>query len=192
MQFMADIRLLCDACKGKRFKEEVLEITYREKNISDILNLTVDDAIDFFNAGEKSSTLKNLLQKLEPLQEVGLGYITLGQSSSSLSGGEAQRIKLASFLGKGSSQGHTLFIFDEPTTGLHFHDVNKLMASFDALLNKGHSILAIEHNPDVIRSADWLIDLGPEGGDEGGELLFAGVPDKIASVKRSHTANFVF
>jgi excinuclease ABC subunit A len=192
MQFMADIRLLCDACKGKRFKEEVLEINYREKNISDILNMTVDDAIAFFRSGDNSTNLKNLLQKLEPLQDVGLGYITLGQSSSSLSGGEAQRIKLASFLGKGSSQGHTLFIFDEPTTGLHFHDVNKLMSSFDALLSKGHSILAIEHNPDVIRAADWLIDLGPEGGDEGGELLYAGIPEKIASVKRSYTGKFVF
>jgi len=192
MQFMADIKLLCDSCKGKRFKEEVLEVLYREKSISDILNMTVDDALLFFKGGDNSTVLKNLILKLEPLQEVGLGYITLGQSSSSLSGGEAQRIKLASFLGKGSSQGHILFIFDEPTTGLHFHDVNKLMTSFDALLNKGHSIIAIEHNPDVIRSADWLIDLGPEGGDEGGELLYAGVPEKIAGTKRSHTAKFIF
>ena len=161
---MADIKLLCETCKGKRFKEEILEVTYHEKTISDVLSMTVDDAVEFFSTKQQDTNHRNLLSKLRPLQDVGLGYITLGQSSSTLSGGEAQRIKLATFLAKGNNPQHTLFIFDEPTTGLHFHDINKLMRSFRALLDLGHSIVAIEHNPDVIRCADWVIDFGPEGG----------------------------
>jgi excinuclease ABC subunit A len=191
MQFMADIRLECEVCKGKRFKDEVIEVEYRGKNISDVLEMTVDDAIEFFSQDDNSSTVKNIVERLKPLQYVGLGYIGLGQNSSSLSGGEAQRIKLASFLGKGSSNNHTVFIFDEPTTGLHFHDVKKLMDSFKALLDKGHTIVAIEHNLDVIRSADWLIDMGPEGGDAGGNVVFSGNPQDIAKVKSSYTAKFL-
>ncbi len=191
MQFMADIKLVCDVCKGKRFKEEILEVTYKGKSISEILDLTVDDAVAFFSIEIDKTSNKNIVDRLQPLQKVGLGYIGLGQSSSSLSGGEAQRIKLASFLTKGSSNQHTLFIFDEPTTGLHFHDVKKLMDSFQALLEKGHSIIAIEHNLDVIKCADWLIDLGPEGGAEGGNLVFQGVPEDIVKNKKSHTARYL-
>ncbi|MEN9347730.1 MAG: excinuclease subunit UvrA [Bacteroidota bacterium] len=191
MQFMADIKLVCDTCKGKRFKDEVLEVEYRGKNISDVLDMTVDDAVTFFGADEKNAPNKNLLQKLQPLQQVGLGYIGLGQSSSSLSGGEAQRIKLASFLTKGQSDTHTVFIFDEPTTGLHFHDVRKLMESFKALLDRGHTIIAIEHNTDVMKCADWLIDIGPEGGDAGGNLVYTGPPAGISKVKKSHTASYL-
>jgi excinuclease ABC subunit A len=191
MQFMADIKLVCDTCKGKRFKDEVLEVEYRGKNISDILDMTVDDAVTFFSQEEKNAPNKNLLQKLQPLQQVGLGYIGLGQSSSSLSGGEAQRIKLASFLTKGQSDTHTVFIFDEPTTGLHFHDVRKLMESFKALLDRGHTIIAIEHNTDVMKCADWLIDIGPEGGDAGGNLVYTGPPSGITKVKKSHTASYL-
>jgi excinuclease ABC subunit A len=191
MQFMADIKLVCDACKGKRFKEEILEVTFQGKNVADILNLTVDDAVEFFKDDNIKTAQRNLVEKLLPLQQVGLGYIGLGQSSSSLSGGEAQRIKLASFLTKGSSQQHTLFIFDEPTTGLHFHDVKKLMDSFHALMSNGHSIIAIEHNPDVIRCADWVIDMGPEGGEGGGNLVYAGTPEELFKAKHSHTARYV-
>jgi excinuclease ABC subunit A len=177
MQFMADIKLVCEGCKGKRFKDEVIEVEYRGKSISDVLSMTVDEAVDFFSIEKEKTSNKNIIERLLPLQQVGLGYVGLGQSSSSLSGGEAQRIKLASFLTKGGSNQHTLFIFDEPTTGLHFHDVKKLMDSFYALLEKGHSIIAIEHNLDVIRCADWLIDMGPEGGDGGGNVVYAGVPE---------------
>jgi excinuclease ABC subunit A len=191
MQFMADIKLVCESCKGKRFKEEVLEVQYKEKSVSDVLDMTVDDAILLFEEEKDKTINKNLLSKLYPLQRVGLGYIGLGQSSSSLSGGEAQRIKLATFLTLGASQNHTLFIFDEPTTGLHFHDVQKLMESFCALLDNGHSIIAVEHNPDVMKSADWLIDLGPEGGEKGGNLVYAGEPLGIKKVKSSHTAKFI-
>jgi excinuclease ABC subunit A len=191
MQFMADIKLVCESCKGKRFKEEVLEVQYKGKSVSDVLDLTVDDAILLFEEEKDKTINKNLLSKLYPLQKVGLGYIGLGQSSSSLSGGEAQRIKLATFLTLGASQNHTLFIFDEPTTGLHFHDVQKLMESFCALLDNGHSIIAVEHNPDVMKSADWLIDLGPEGGEKGGNLVYAGEPLGIKKVKSSHTAKFI-
>lgn len=191
MQFMADIKLLCESCKGKRFKEEVLEVVYRGKSVSDILDMTVDDAILLFEEEKDKTINKNLLSKLYPLQKVGLGYIGLGQSSSSLSGGEAQRIKLATFLMLGGNNQHTLFIFDEPTTGLHFHDVQKLMESFSALLEKGHSIVAIEHNPDVIRNASWIIDLGPEGGHKGGQLLYAGEPEGLKKIKNSHTAKFI-
>jgi excinuclease ABC subunit A len=191
MQFMADIKLLCDSCKGKRFKDEVLEVVYQGKNVAEILDLTVDDAIDFFKKESDKTPNKNTIEKLLPLQKVGLGYIGLGQSSSSLSGGEAQRIKLASFLTKGNSNNHTLFIFDEPTTGLHFHDVKKLLESFQALLDKGHSILAIEHNIDVLKCADWLIDMGPEGGDAGGHVVYSGPPEGVSKIKESYTGRFL-
>lgn len=185
MQFLADVHLVCDVCHGKRFKEEVLEVTYKMKNIYDVLNMSVDEAIDFFKDE------KNIAKAIQPLQDVGLGYIKLGQSSDTLSGGEAQRVKLASILGKGKGIGHVLFIFDEPTTGLHFHDIKKLLASFNALIEQGHSILVIEHNTDVIRSADWVIDLGPEAGDEGGNLVFSGLPSELKNVKESYTGRFM-
>lgn len=185
MQFLADVHLTCDVCNGKRFKEEVLEVQYKGKNIFDILDMSVDDAIDFF-ADEK-----NIKTAIQPLQDVGLGYIKLGQSSDTLSGGEAQRVKLASFLGKGKGVGHMLFIFDEPTTGLHFHDIKKLLASFQALIEQGHSLIVIEHNTDVIRSADWLIDMGPEAGDAGGQVVYAGIPEGIKKVKESYTGKFL-
>lgn len=180
MQFMADIYLTCEGCQGKRFKQEVLDITYEEKSVADILELTVDDAMEFF-AKEKS-----VINKLKPLQDVGLGYITLGQSSNSLSGGEAQRVKLAFFLGKKNAD-QILFIFDEPTTGLHFHDIHKLMDSMQALVEQGHTVVVIEHNSEVIKTADWVIDLGPEGGEKGGELLFAGTPEDLVKEERSYT-----
>jgi excinuclease ABC subunit A len=185
MQFLADVHLTCEVCGGKRFKEEILEVTYREKNIYQILEMSVDEALDFFKDE------KDILQKIKPLSDVGLGYVKLGQSSDTLSGGEAQRVKLASFLGKGRTQGHILFIFDEPTTGLHFHDIRKLLASFNALIEQGHSILVIEHNTDVIRSADWVIDLGPEAGDGGGGLVYAGEPAGLKKVKESYTGKFL-
>ncbi|MEO7446540.1 MAG: excinuclease ABC subunit UvrA, partial [Ferruginibacter sp.] len=189
MQFLADVHLLCDVCQGKRFKEEVLEVFYQGKNIHDVLEMSVDEAITFFQEGEKPGA--DVARKIQPLSDVGLGYIKLGQSSNTLSGGEAQRVKLASFLGKGKSIGHMLFIFDEPTTGLHFHDIKKLLASFNALIEQGHSILVIEHNTDVIRSADWVIDLGPEAGDEGGNLVYAGVPGDLKKVKESYTGKYL-
>lgn len=185
MQFLADVHLVCDVCHGKKFKEEILEVKYNDKNIYDVLEMSVDEAIAFFSK-EKSSSKKNeisgadIAKKIQPLSDVGLGYIKLGQSSDTLSGGEAQRVKLASFLGKGKGQGNLLFIFDEPTTGLHFHDIKKLLASFNALIEQGHSIIVIEHNTDVIKSADWIIDLGPEAGDEGGNLVYAGIPKRFS------------
>jgi excinuclease ABC subunit A len=188
MQFMADIQLVCEVCKGKRFKEEVLEIEYNGKSVAEILAMTVDEAIQFFSDDSKT-TPRNIVERLKPLQQVGLGYIGLGQSSSSLSGGEAQRIKLATFLSKGSNAQHTLFIFDEPTTGLHFHDVKKLIDSFQAILDKGHSIIAIEHNIDVLGCADWLIDMGPEGGVGGGNVVYAGPPSQIPA--NTHTGRFL-
>lgn len=187
MQFMADVHLVCDTCGGKRFKREVLEIKFHDKNIADILDMTVDQAIAFFSEhGEKK-----VADKLIPLADVGLGYIRLGQPSSTLSGGEAQRIKLASFLGKGKVSVKTLFIFDEPTTGLHFHDIKKLLRAFDSLIARGHSLIVIEHNPDVIKSADQVIDLGPEGGEGGGSLVFAGTPEELAKNKKSYTAPYI-
>jgi len=189
MQFMADIQLVCEACKGKRFKEDVIEVEYNGKSISNVLDMTIDEAVEFFGHDSGKTINRNIVERLRPLQQVGLGYIGLGQSSSSLSGGEAQRIKLASFLSKGSNAQHTLFIFDEPTTGLHFHDVKKLMDSFQALLNKGHSIIAIEHNLDVIRCADWLIDMGPEGGLKGGNVVYSGPPAEIPAT--THTGKFL-
>ena len=193
MQFMADIHLTCESCKGRRYQEEVLEITYKGKNIADILELTIDQAIAFFSEKtDITSTLENrIVQKLKPLADTGLGYLRMGQSSDTLSGGEAQRIKLSSFLTKGSSDKPTLFIFDEPTTGLHFHDINKLLASFNALIAKGHSIIVIEHNLDVIKNSDWIIDLGPEGGDEGGHLVFEGLPEELIKVEQSYTGKYL-
>lgn len=185
MQFLADVHLTCEACGGKRFKEEVLEVKYKDKNIYDVLDMGVDEAIDFFYDE------RNLAKALQPLSDVGLGYVKLGQSSDTLSGGEAQRVKLASFLGKGRSSQKILFIFDEPTTGLHFHDIQKLLTSFNALIEQGHSILVIEHNTDVIKSADWVIDLGPEAGDEGGYLVYSGKPEGLKKVKESYTSKFV-
>jgi len=185
MQFLADVHLTCDVCNGKRFKEEVLEVQYKGKNIFNVLDMSVDEAIEFF--GEE----KNIRQAIQPLHDVGLGYIKLGQSSDTLSGGEAQRVKLASFLGKGKGAGHMLFIFDEPTTGLHFHDIRKLLASFQALIEQGHSLIVIEHNTDVIKSADWLIDMGPEAGDAGGQVVYAGIPSGIKKSKESYTAKFL-
>ncbi|WP_339654476.1 excinuclease ABC subunit UvrA [uncultured Maribacter sp.] len=187
MQFMADVHLECETCSGKRFKKEVLEVTFNNANIDDILNMTIDDAILFFETGEQTK----IVTKLKPLQDVGLGYVTLGQSSSTLSGGEAQRIKLASFLIKGSTKDKALFIFDEPTTGLHFHDIQKLLKSFNALIKKGHSIVVIEHNIDLIKCADYIIDLGPGGGENGGQLLAEGTPEEVVKNKKSFTAGYL-
>lgn len=191
MQFMADIKLTCETCKGKRFQDEVLEVRYKEKSIDDVLRMTVEEAMDFFGTETKKSDHKKLLQKLQPLQDVGLSYLTLGQSSSTLSGGEAQRIKLASFLARGERQEHTVFIFDEPTTGLHIHDVKKLLDAFYALLTQGHSLIIIEHNLDVIKCADWIIDIGPDGGDAGGEIVFEGRPEDLLKANKSHTAYYL-
>ena len=187
MVFMADVQLPCETCSGKRFKKEVLEVTFHEKNINDILTMTIDDAVAFFETNKQAK----ITQKLKPLQDVGLGYVQLGQSSSTLSGGEAQRIKLASFLVKGATKDKALFVFDEPTTGLHFHDIKKLLASFDALIEKGHSILVIEHNLDLIKCGDWIIDLGPEGGENGGQLLAVGTPEEVAKNKKSITGAYL-
>lgn len=187
MQFMADVQLKCDSCGGKRFKKEVLEVKFNNKSIDDILNMTIDDALVFFETHNCSKIKK----KLQPLQDVGLGYVTLGQSSSTLSGGEAQRIKLASFLGKGSSSDSGLFIFDEPTTGLHFHDIKKLLKSFNALIEHGHSIIVIEHNLELIKSADFIIDLGPEGGKNGGHLMAVATPEEIIKSNTSITAKYL-
>ena len=187
MQFMADVHLKCDECDGRRFKQEILDVKFHEKNIFDLLEMTIDDAILFFNEHAQGK----ISSKLQVLQDVGLGYVTLGQSSSTLSGGEAQRIKLATFLGKGKDEQHNLFIFDEPTTGLHFHDIKKLLKSFNALIKKGHSIVVIEHHPDVMKCADWIIDLGPEGGNEGGNLVYQGVPEGLLEVKESYTAKYL-
>lgn len=183
MQFMADVHLTCEACGGKRFKKEVLEITYEGKNIDDLLNTTIDDAVAFFAAHKQTK----IAEKLKPLQDVGLGYVTLGQSSSTLSGGEAQRIKLASFLSKSESKEKVLFIFDEPTTGLHFHDIRKLLDSLQALIEKGHSVIVIEHNLEMIKFADYIIDLGLEGGEKGGSIIAKGTPEEIAKCKESYT-----
>jgi excinuclease ABC subunit A len=186
MQFLADVRLTCESCNGKKFKDEVLEVQYKGKNIFDILELSVDDAIEFFKDE------KDIATKLKPLADVGLGYVKLGQSSGTLSGGEAQRVKLASFLGRGKNNtDKIMFIFDEPTTGLHFNDIKKLLASFNALIEQGHTILVIEHNIDVIQSADWTIELGPEAGENGGALVYAGPPTGLKKVKNSRTAPFL-
>ncbi|MCF8424705.1 MAG: excinuclease ABC subunit UvrA [Bacteroidia bacterium] len=191
MQFMADISLPCEACNSKRFKAETLEVLYKGKSISDVLEMTIDDAVIYFSQDETDRVCKRIIERLKPLQEVGLGYVQLGQSSSTLSGGEAQRIKLATFLIGGSSTTQTLFIFDEPTTGLHFHDVAKLLKSFNALIDRGHSIVVIEHNLDVIKCADWIIDIGPEGGEEGGNIVAEGTPEIISKNKISYTAKYL-
>jgi excinuclease ABC subunit A len=192
MQFMADLSLTCESCGGKRFREEVLDIRFQGKSIVDILEMTIDQAIAFFGSAKTHlNTCRRITERLKPLQDVGLGYLQLGQSSSTLSGGEAQRIKLAYFLTRGASQEPTLFIFDEPTTGLHFHDIRKLLEAFTALIEKGHSIIVIEHNMDVIKCADWIIDLGPEGGEAGGQIVFEGRPEDLVKVKESHTGKFL-
>ncbi len=185
MQFLADVHLTCEECNGKRFKEDVLEVQYKAKNISEVLDMTVDEAIEFF-ADEKS-----IIDKIKPLQDVGLGYISLGQRSSTLSGGEAQRVKLASFLTKGKAADPVLFIFDEPTTGLHFHDINKLLIALNALIERGHSVIIIEHNLEIVKNADWVIDLGPDGGIDGGGLVFTGTPEELMKCKPSYTGMFL-
>jgi excinuclease ABC subunit A len=181
--------LTCDHCKGRRFKDDILEVRYRDRNIHDILEMTVDEAILFFSEKEKGIEMK-IVEKLRPLSAVGLGYVKLGQASSTLSGGESQRVKLASFLAL-EKNSPTLFIFDEPTTGLHFHDIRKLLDSFNALIERGHSIVIIEHNQEVIKCADWIIDLGPEGGDAGGKIVFEGIPEHIMDCELSYTGKFL-
>jgi excinuclease ABC subunit A len=185
MQFLADVHLTCEVCHGHKFKEEVLEVHYKGKSVYNVLEMSVDEAVDFF------IDEKPIVNAIRPLSDVGLGYVKLGQSSDTLSGGEAQRVKLASFLGKGKAAGKVLFIFDEPTTGLHFHDIKKLLTSFNALIDQGHSILVIEHNTDVIKSADWVIDLGPEAGTAGGNLVYAGKPEGLKKIGESHTGRFL-
>ena len=193
MQFMSDVTMVCEECGGKRFKQDILEVRYREKNIDDILNMSIEDAIAFFSTG-REETAQSIARKLQPLVDVGLGYLKLGQSSSTLSGGESQRIKLAYFLSLSSEskkKERIMFIFDEPTTGLHFYDVEKLLKAFDALLEAGHSLIVVEHNLDVIRSADWVIDLGPDAGDRGGEVVFAGTPEDMISGSDTFTAEYL-
>ena len=185
MQFLADVHLTCEACGGKRFQAEILEVEYKEKNIADVLDMSVDEAMEFFKDN------KEVMYRIQPLADVGLGYVQLGQSSSTLSGGEAQRVKLASFLGRGSAREQVLFIFDEPTTGLHFHDVNQLLKAFQALIEAGHTVVVIEHNLDVIKCADWVIDLGPVGGEEGGYLMYQGTPEGLVSCKESLTGKYL-
>ena len=191
MQFMADVELVCEACGGKRFRDEILEVKYRGKSIYDVLEMTVDDAIAFFGEDKKDPTCKRIVERLKPLQDVGLGYIKLGQSSSTLSGGESQRVKLASFLTKDSAQGGVMFIFDEPTPGLHFHDINKLLAAFNALIERGHTIVIVEHNMDVIKCADWVVDLGPEAGTGGGRVVFEGTPRNLEQCPASYTGKYL-
>ena len=191
MQFMADVELVCEACHGKRFKDEVLDIRYREKSIYDVLEMSVDDAIEFFKDDADNSTCRRIVERLQPLQDVGLGYVRLGQSSSTLSGGESQRVKLASFLQKENTSRPVMFIFDEPTTGLHFHDIRRLLKAFNALIENGHTIVIVEHNMEVIKCADWIIDLGPEAGDNGGEVVFAGTPQDLENCTKGYTGAFL-
>jgi excinuclease ABC subunit A len=190
MQFMADVYLTCEHCHGTRFREEILDVRYEGKNVHDMLEMSVSESLEFFTS-KKDNPAKKIAQKLQPLADVGLGYVKLGQSSSTLSGGESQRIKLASFLTRGHDTGRTLFIFDEPTTGLHFDDIKTLLKAFEALLDRGHTLIIIEHNPEVIKNADWIIDLGPEGGSQGGNLVFAGTPEDLAHCKESRTAKYI-
>lgn len=185
MQFLADVALPCEDCNGKRFKNEILEVQYKGKNIFEVLNLSIEEALDFFY------DKREIVKKLKPLFDVGLGYLKLGQSSSTLSGGEAQRLKLGYYLGLEDYAQHVFFIFDEPTTGLHFDDVKKLLFALDSLVEKGHTVLVIEHNMDVLKNADWLIDLGPGGGKHGGQLLYEGTPEGILKVKNSYTAKYL-
>ena len=191
MQFMADVTLTCDACNGRRFKQEILDIKYRDKDICDILDMSIDKAIEFFGEDSTNSYCTRIIERLKPLQDVGLGYIKLGQSSSTLSGGESQRIKLASFLTKDNGRGGILFIFDEPTTGLHFHDIKRLLTAFDALVNNGHTVVVVEHNMDVIKCADHIIDLGPEAGGDGGSVVFEGTPQELLNCKSSYTGSYL-
>jgi excinuclease ABC subunit A len=194
MQFLADVHLTCEVCNGKRFKEEVLDVQYKGKNVFEVLEMSVDESVEFFSSPPGDKGVRErvaIVNTIKPLSDVGLGYVKLGQASGTLSGGEAQRVKLASFLGKGKSGGKILFIFDEPTTGLHFHDIKKLLASFNALIDQGHSIIVIEHNTDVIKSADWVIELGPEAGVEGGYLVHAGRPNDLKKNEQSRTAQFI-
>ena len=186
MQFMADLELECEACHGQRFKHDILEVRFAGKNINEVLDMTVSEAIEFFNANNQGTISK----RLQPLEDVGLGYIKLGQSSSTLSGGENQRVKLAYFIGQ-ERQDPTLFIFDEPTTGLHFHDIRKLLEAFQALILRGHTVLVIEHNLEVVKCADHVIDLGPDGGDKGGNLVFAGTPEDLVKCKDSITGKYL-
>ena len=192
MQFMADVTMVCEACGGRRFKPDILEVRYKEKNIDDILNMSVGEAMEFFGS-QNDPGAQTIARKLQPLVDVGLSYIKLGQSSSTLSGGESQRIKLAYFLSMsdGDSKKKIMFMFDEPTTGLHFYDVEKLLKAFDALLSRGHSIVVIEHNPDVIKAADWVIDLGPDAGDEGGQVVFEGTPEDLIKKGNTFTAKYL-
>ena len=189
MQFMADLVLPCEACHGKRFKQDILDVTYRGKNIYDVLEMTINQAVEFFDQGT-GSTEKKIVKKLKPLQDVGLGYVKLGQSSATLSGGESQRVKLAAILSMEKPE-PMIFIFDEPTTGLHFHDIKTLMKAFNALIASGHTVIIIEHNMDVIKCADHIIDIGPEGGEKGGNLLFAGTPEQLVKCKESYTGKFL-
>ena len=191
MQFMADVELQCEACGGMRFKSEILDVKYNGKNIYDILNMSVDEAIEFFSADTNNATCKRIVERIRPLQMVGLGYVKLGQSSSTLSGGESQRVKLASFLTKERSVEKIMFIFDEPTTGLHFHDIGRLLKAFDALIERGHTVVVVEHNMDVIKCADWVIDLGPEAGSEGGNIVVAGTPEQVMACEQSYTGKFL-
>ncbi|MDE5846442.1 MAG: excinuclease ABC subunit A, partial [Muribaculaceae bacterium] len=190
MQFMADITVECEECHGKRFKQDVLDVEYRGRNIFDFLEMTVDECIAFLQEDSKDTQVKKIIRKLLPLQEVGLGYVKLGQSSSSLSGGESQRVKLAYFISQ-EKQPRTMFIFDEPTTGLHFHDISTLLKSLNRLIEAGHTVIIIEHNMDVIKSADWVIDIGPEGGDAGGNLVIAGTPEEVAACGQSYTGKYL-
>ena len=191
MQFMADVELVCEACGGKRFRDEVLEVKYRDKSIYDVLEMSVDEAVAFFGEEKKNATCRRIIERLQPLQDVGLGYIKLGQSSSTLSGGESQRVKLASFLTKDSAEGGVMFIFDEPTTGLHFHDISKLLAAFGALIERGHTIVIVEHNMDIVKCADWVVDLGPEAGSGGGHIVFEGTPRQLVACPGSYTGEFL-
>ena len=191
MQFMADVELQCEACRGMRFKSEILDVKYRDKNIYDILNMSVDEALAFFGEDTSNATCRRIVERIRPLQQVGLGYVKLGQSSSTLSGGESQRVKLASFLTKERSNERIMFIFDEPTTGLHFHDIGRLMSAFDALIERGHTVVVVEHNMDVIKCADWIVALGPAAGKEGGEIVVCGTPEDIIKCERSHTGKYL-
>jgi excinuclease ABC subunit A len=190
MQFMPDITLTCEVCNGHRFKEEVLEVRYHERNIYEVLEMTINEALEFFKQGTAAANRK-IIAKLSVLQEVGLGYLKLGQPSSTLSGGESQRVKLASFLSNEQQHNSTLFVFDEPTTGLHYHDISNLLRSFHALIKKGHSVVVIEHNIEVIKSADWIIDLGPEGGEGGGHIVAEGTPEEVIEMKKGYTARYL-
>ncbi|MEE0864944.1 MAG: excinuclease ABC subunit UvrA [Alistipes sp.] len=191
MQFMADVELQCEACAGRRFKPEILEVKYRGKSIYDVLEMSVDEAVEFFKEDTANATCRRIVERITPLQRVGLGYVKLGQSSSTLSGGESQRVKLASFLAKERSSERVLFIFDEPTTGLHFHDIKRLLSAFDALIERGHSVVVVEHNMEIIKCADWVIDLGPEAGADGGRVVVAGTPDDVAMCEESYTGEFL-